>query len=138
MPVIRMTSEGTVYDVDVTRLTLGEAIVLQEHTGLDMEGLGDLTTGRNLPAMGAVMWLMRLRQITAEQQCTTKVAAGSCPHDRFVDTLDIISMTVEVLEDPKAPAARTRTTRTPPTGSSRPRKRTKAAASGGSELSPST
>lgn len=118
MTVLRMTSEGHVYDVDFTRFTLGEAIALSEATGLEIEGLGDLIAEKkDLTAIGAAMWLIRLRQIAADKQCSIKAAAQVEPHELFVDRLDLISLTIEVVQDPKDPAPATRTTRTPRTTS---------------------
>jgi hypothetical protein len=139
MTVIRMTSEGHVYDIDFTRFTLGEAMALQKATGLEVDGLGTLITEeKNLEAMGAAMWLIRLRQIAAEKQCTIRHAATLEPHELFVDQLDLISLTAEELKDPKDPAPATRTTRTPRTTSSKPRTPGKRSASSRSAASRST
>lgn len=140
MTTIRLTSEGRVFDVDFTRFTLGEAIALSEATGLEVEGLGDLITEKkDLQAIGAAMWLIRLRQIAAEKQCSIKAAAAAEPHEMFVDQLDLVSLTVEVLEDPKESAPATKTTRTPRTTSSaNPRSRGSSAASKRSAGSRST
>lgn len=140
MTVIRMTSEGRVFDVDFTRFTLGEAIALSEATGLEIDGLGDLIAEKkDLAAIGAAMWLIRLRQIAADKQCSIKAAAVTEPHELFVDQLDLISLTVEVLDGPKEPAPATKTTRTPRTTSSaKQRSRGSSAASKRSAASRST
>lgn len=138
MPSMRLTSEDRVFVVDFTRFTLGEASVLQNCLGVDMEGLGDRVEKQDLDALGAVMWLIELRRVAAEKGITTRRAAEEAPYDEFADGLDIASLRSEVIADPKDPSPPTPTTRTRRPGSSAPRRRGTAANASGAEPSPST
>jgi hypothetical protein len=138
MPLIRLTSEERVFTVDFARFTLGEATVLQNQLGVEIDGLAARVEKNDLEALGAVMWLIELRHLAADKAVTTRRAAEELPYDDFADGLDLVSLRTEVIEDPKDPAPATPTTRTPRTGSSGARPRSNAAATSGSEPSPST
>lgn len=138
MPLIRLTSEDRVFTVDFARFTLGEATVLQKQLGVEIDGLAGRVAENDLSALGAVMWLIELRNIAAAKNTTTRRAAEELPYEDFADGLDLVSLTTEVIEDPKDPAPATPTTRTRRTGSSRARSRGNTADASGSEPSPST
>lgn len=138
MPKVKMISEDRAFLVDFSRFTLGEATVLQNHLGVDIQGLGDRLGAQDLEAVGAAMWLIELRNIALEKGITTRRAAEERPYEEFIDGLDIVSLRTEVLEDPKDPDPATPTTRTPRPASSRTPRRGTGAATNGSEPSPST
>lgn len=137
MPVLRFTVGGKSDDLDTDNFLLSEAEVLEEHAGMDVEALADAGALKKVRTMGHFLWLLKLRQIAAEQQVPLAKAAVMCPRDDF--DVPLGSLVVEEVKavDPPVPT-RTPRTRTPPGGSSRPRKRTAKSATPKSAASPTS
>lgn len=137
MPALRITLEGRESVVDLDNLMLSELEVLEEHAGVDLAQLNDAASLKKVRFIGHMLWLITLRQVMAAEGITLAEAAIKNPRDQFDVGTGSIGM--ELVDAPKSSAAtRTPTTRTPPTGSSRPRKRSAAKGSAKSAASPST
>lgn len=135
MPLLRFTIGDRVSDLDTDNLLLSEAEVLEEHAGLDVEALADAASLKKIRVMGHFLWLLELRRIAAEQQVPLHKAAVICPRDSY--DISLGALTVEAVNPLDPPEqARTPETRTPPTGSSRPRAHTGKSATGRSAGSP--
>lgn len=135
MPALHIVLEDQESILDLDNLMLSELEVLEEHAGIDLEQLNDEASLRKVRFLGHLLWLVKLRRIAAEQQIPLSKAALVLPRSDF----DVPAGSVEAkwVAAPKdRPATRTRTTRTPPTGSSRPRKLSAKNASGKSAASP--
>lgn len=135
MPLLRFTIGDTSSDLDTDNLLLSEAEVLEEHAGLDVEALASVGSLKKVRTMGHFLWLLRLREIAAEQHVALAQAAASCPRADFDIALGSLSVEVVTPADPPVPT-RTPRTRTPPGGSSRPRARSGKNASAKSAASP--
>lgn len=109
MTIMRFSSPEFSAEVDLSRFTLNEAILVEEQTGLDIEAIGTRALKGNLRSVGALLWIARLRQFAVEQGISIDQAAVTLPRDRFDPNL--IGMEVKT-EDPtdaptKGPTKRT-------------------------------
>jgi hypothetical protein len=135
MPALRITLDGQEHVVDLDNLMLSELEVLEEHAGVDLQALNNTASMKSIRFVGHFLWLVKLRREAAEQDITLVEAALKSPRSGFDVAVGGLSM--ELVDGPKDQTARTTATRTPPAGSSRPRKRSAKSASARSASSPS-
>lgn len=137
MPALRITLDGQESVLDLENLMLSELEVLEEHAGIDLAQLNDAASLKKVRFIGHMLWLITLRQVAAAEGISLAEAAIKNPRDRFDVGTGSIGM--ELVEDPKSPAAtRTPTTRSRPAGSRKPRKPSATKGSAKSAASPST
>lgn len=105
---VRVLAGGVTYEMDVSQFMLSEAIILQETTGEDINGLGERAKNGDLRALKGLLWLAQLRNVRTEQGLNTEKAARHAPYEDF--DVNLVGATVEVIGvDPPLP------TGTPPT-----------------------
>lgn len=137
MPALRINVDGKESLIDLDNLMLSEIEVLEEHAGVDLTQLSDMGSLKKVRFVGHLLWLAHLRTIAASEQISLHKAALLHPRDDF--DISVADLAVELVDAPKSSAGpRTRTTRTPRTGSSAPRKRSAKKPAPGVERSPST
>lgn len=124
---MHFASDELTADIDVTRFTLNEAILIEEQTGLDIEGLGTRAMQNNLRAIGALLWISRLRQLAADQDIGLDEAAAQLPRARF--DVNLVGMRVTSSDPTDAPTPGPETPTSPAT--SKPSSATRPKARGG-------
>lgn len=139
---MKLIVEDVEYDFNLDDLTMTEGIALEEEWGIQVFEFEKQLKGGS-PSMRmvtALMWLMKVRAIAAEQNLPPLAAAKQLP----VATFDVKFSALREVPEPENPTgAGTRTpgTRTTRATSAKPRKKraaTPSNASGTSAISPST
>lgn len=141
---LKLTLDGVVHELDLTKFMFSEAMGLEEEWGLPVTQLDQiLKAGGNPPlrVIGALVWLMQVRAAAAEAGVTFSEAAKTHPAGAFDFNLAEAKLEAVIEpENPTSPATRTpatRTTRAKP--ARKPVKRASAtAAASTSDSSPTT
>lgn len=136
MPTLRFTLDGKPAVIDTDNLLLSELEVLEDYAGVDLDELNAAASLRKIRFLGHLLWLTRLHEIAEERSITLREAAAENPRDAF--DVGVGELQVEVVSAPKDPSPGTPRTRTPRTGSSKPRAHSAKNASSGSGRSPSS
>jgi hypothetical protein len=137
MPALRITVDGHESLIDLDGLMLSELEVLEEHAGVDLQQLNDSASLGKVRFIGHMLWLADLRRAVEKQGITLMEAALKSPRDRF--DVGVGSIRMELVDDPKsAGPTGTPITRTRPTGSSAPRRRSATSVSARSDGSPNS
>lgn len=103
------------YDVDLTTFMLSEGMALEEDWGLSVtEFASQVTSGKPpLRAIGAMVWLVKVRTAAAAGGISFAEAAKTMPVATFDTNLTAIRIDAEAEpENPTPGGTRTRTTRT--------------------------
>jgi len=103
--------DGPVEYVDLRRFMMNETIALQEHTGLQLTGLGERITAGDMKAIKALVWLARLRTLQQEHGCSVDEAAEREQFRAFDFDLQQLRLEGVEAEVPKAPSRTTPTRR---------------------------
>lgn len=116
--LVKVVVDDKTYIIDSNRFMLQEAIGLEEQWGLSVAEFGTaITSGApSMRVVGAMVWLVKVRAIAAENGISFPDAAKQLPAATF-DT-NLAALLIEPVEEPVGPTPgvtptpKTRTTRT--------------------------
>lgn len=112
---VKLVIDEGEYDLDLSRFMLSEGMALEDEWGLSTTEFAAAVLSGNpkLRVVGAMVWLVRVRSLAAEQGVPFAEAAKQLPVASF-DT-NLTALRIEADEEPENPTpggTRTRTTRT--------------------------
>lgn len=134
MPTLAITIEGRESVLDTDNLMLSELEVLEEHAGVDLATLGDAASLKSMRMVGHLLWILKLRELAADQSVPLTKAAVLLPRDAF--DIAVGGLEVRTITAPKDPSPSTRATRTRQPASKSPRARSAKSAASKSGGSP--
>lgn len=112
---VRLVIDDAGYELDLSRFMLSEGIALEDEWGLSTTEFAAAVLSGNpkLRVVGAMVWLVRVRALAAEEGIPFAEAAKQLPVSTF-DT-NLTALRIEADEEPENPTpggTRTRATRT--------------------------
>lgn len=128
MSAVRLVIDEQEYDLDLTRFMLSEGIALEDEWGLSTDQFAAAVQSGTPPlrVVGAMVWLVRVRAIAAEEHIGFAEAAKRLPVATFDTNLTALRIEAEDEgENPTPGVTPTPTTRT--TRATSGKRRTKAA-----------